>query len=460
MIDRNWRIQSALLGCSRFSGSLHSRVLLDFCEEMLDKYSIVNKLSCITFDPELFGLNRFPLHNLDLSIFDVPIVSQEKAQEENESNGVLAYDFDNEMESFLAGEDSSQVEPDTPTVKVDLNWNERQIPCVLHVLQSCIRDAPKPENLHNALTVSLEFVHNAFKANVLDEALNKDEVTVKTRWGLELGLLRSVLKSGTFDLKPFESIVSEFISILEPLEEVASLLMSETSPISNSLPCYRGLISSLQNLSLSHCASYRDDLLALLRKRLDFIEKKNCFAFAAILNPNFGTLWCSSEEERKWEVILIQSIIEHVKKNSGYQDSFSNQTMDSSVCTVKIENQLSASIGSPTSSEPSRKRLKVFDFMKKNRIQAASKDDSVVESVKEYLEEMRQNDGNEREIDLLDYWRSKQIIWVELSSFARHVFQIAAVSYSHDLRFKDYSEWDDDFESFSFLKTNQIYFAS
>jgi hypothetical protein len=117
------------------------------------------------------------------------------------------------------------------------------------------------------------------------------------------------------------------------------------------------MVTSILKLSEqdAYTSSIKKNLLESLKKRLHYLIEDKIFAYAAILTPRFGKLWCTFSEGEKYDDEIIIDILEFIQKYP---------------LKIKSNGQLQNNQEKNTSSndkdleQPPNKRLKVLDYLK------------------------------------------------------------------------------------------------
>ena len=99
-----------------------------------------------------------------------------------------------------------------------------------------------------------------------------------------------------------------------------------------------------------YCEKFRKNLIANLKKRLGWLEKKDLYIHATVLTPKYGLIWLNSDERENFDKYpLIRAIENFVIKHPVKQSS--NVTTNKDLTHDSIRN------------EPPTKKPKLMSFL-------------------------------------------------------------------------------------------------
>ena len=391
---QDWSIHSVLLGCTRFFGRQTADSISRKYHETLDHYSLAGKISNIITDNASVLLKAFRLPGFDECAS--PALLEEFERDscddvEADGNEIEAANL-SECMALLPQHDS----------------------CFAHTMQLVVKDGFKNARAINKVLAKAANIVSCIQKSINTSDILEDEmqslVNVTKRWNSEIKIIRSLLnvpveKLQFLDCQQLNSyervILNDLIEILTPFEEATDAIR-EQNIVTGSfvIPCIRGLQAALDSLKLKHKLAIVTDLLASLNDRMSCYEHQNHFICAAILDPRFKLVWCSSNEETmtmKSKFIAILS------------NEFDNEELSTTSSAVDDAVQ-----------QPQPKRRKLFSYLASTK--ASSPGIDIEFNL--YLSEP----ALPEETKPLDFWKLNESKFPKLSRMAKYYLSIPASS--------------------------------
>uniref|UniRef100_A0A1X7TPU4 BED-type domain-containing protein n=1 Tax=Amphimedon queenslandica TaxID=400682 RepID=A0A1X7TPU4_AMPQE len=385
---QDWSIQSVLLGCMSFFGCHTADNIARRCHETLDHYSLAEKISNIITDNASTVLNVFRLPGFDDC--SSPALLGEFNDVEADENEIEAVNL-SECMALLPQHDS----------------------CFAHTIQLVVKDGIKNARaINEVLTKAANIVSCTQKSiNTSDmlEGEGQAQANIAKGWNSDIKVIRSLLSVPVENLQLLDCqqlssyervMLNDLIEILIPFEEATDALQ-EQDIVTGSfvIPCIRGLQAALDSLKLKHKSAIVTDLLASLNYRMSCYESRDHFICAAILDPRFKLVWCSSNEEKmnmKSKFIEIMS------------NEFDNEELSST-----------SSAAGDSVQQPQPKRRKLFSYLPSTKTSSR-----INIEVDLYLSEP----ALPEEAKPLDFWKLNESKFPKLSRMAKYYLSIPASS--------------------------------
>lgn len=389
---QDWSIQSVLLGCMSFFGCHTADNIARKCHETLDHYSLAEKISNIITDNASTIVNVFRLPGFD------ECSSPALLGEFNSYNDVEA--DENEIEA------------------VNLSQCMALLPqhdsSFAHTIQLVVRDGLKNARAINEVLSKAANIVSCIQKSMNTSDMLEGEGQAQTNsakwWNSDIKIIRSLLsvpveKLQLLDCQQLSSyervMLNDLIEILMPFEEATDALQ-EQDIVTGSfvIPCIRGLQAALDSFKLKHESAIVTDLLASLNYRMSCYESRTHFICAAILDPRFKLVWCSSNEEK-------------MNIKSKFVEILSNEFDNEELSTT------SSAVGDSVE-QPQPKRRKLFSYLPSTKISSSG----INIKVDLYLSEP----ALPQETNPLDFWRLNESKFPKLSRMAKYYLSIPASS--------------------------------
>lgn len=299
-------LQTVMLSCQRFKGRHTADNIYQVYDDVLDNYSIQNKVSFIITDNASNMIKAFTL-------FPPVHVNSESEDEEDDGCDLQVVNVDEEIMYFPP----------------------ERLPCFAHSLQLVLRDALDDagsiKNLLSKVQKLVAFCHKSTNATEILEGIQKLQPANVTRWNSQLKMLRSVLKVPNdvltelhcpIQLSAYElKIIHELCEVLEPFEEVTDRCQAEKAVTSSSvIPCVRGLRHAIKDAKMTGNKKFVSTLQTSFERRLVKFEDMECFQMAATLDPRFKLDWCNGEEKITIKNLLTAKVDSVCPKASATSD--------------------------------------------------------------------------------------------------------------------------------------------
>ena len=323
----DWKINSIMVACHRFSGRHSACNIYDKFQEIIASFEINNKISTIITDNAYNMVNAFSLPGFDT-------LQQESDQSDSEDD----------IENY--GDPNFELEDDALALLPPVRNS-----CFAHTLQLVVKDGLNKADIFSKVSTIISHVRKSTVATDVLIGENRLQSSVPTRWNSQLIMIKSILKVDqdklnaldTAKLAAYErNTLRDFVEILSPFEEATDIAQIENK-VSSSLviPCIRGTRGQLSTLRMKYSNALVKELAESVERRLTIYESEDAYTTASVLDPRFKLKWCKDGNERdnhKSELLSKMYKIENKKSNRP----------------VVVECE---------SKQPKSKRTKLFSFM-------------------------------------------------------------------------------------------------
>ncbi|RNA19150.1 zinc finger BED domain-containing DAYSLEEPER [Brachionus plicatilis] len=192
------------------------------------------------------------------------------------------------------------------------------------------------------------------------------------------------------DLDADNESTNDLVSLFKPFNELKSDLEKDAASISVIYPAFKGLQTHLSLFRESRVHDVAKELEKWLEERLGFVRSIPVFSIAAMLNPNFGLSWMDEEEHSQNEKMLAS---EFLKEAKVYREQ--NDVKDVKINVPRRKSYLCLSRTIGADNEYSNELNSYIMYVK-----AFSYDEN---------------------FRLLDFWRSNEKTYPNLSSFVKKI---------------------------------------
>ena len=279
-IDNSFTLQSAMLACTRITGSHTAENIKTSFDDVINHYNLEGKVFTIVTDSAA---------NMIKAFVTLPGYEEEAVEEEDEED-----------------EDLDHVEA-SPL----MNQLPSHARCFLHTLQNAVKDGLQKAGAAGTVIAKISKLvshvrHSSHATEILGTEAKLQQKNA-TRWNSSNKMLKSVLKANPDKLSQVNSPVTlskqdlktikEVTEILSPFEDITSQCEGQHSATASSvIPYIFCLRAELQEL----LPKYRSDMLTTLIKsvdsRLSIYEEDPTFQLASILDPRYKLSWCQEDQ--------------------------------------------------------------------------------------------------------------------------------------------------------------------
>lgn len=195
--------------------------------------------------------------------------------------------------------------------------------------------------------------------------------------------------------------------MLEPFDDATNAIQGEEIVTSSKvIPCIVGLEHHLlqSEKETKYCAELIDGLKTSLEKRMKIYSENKPFILATVLDPRFKNSCLEISNEKISEMLQMEA----------------NNLPKKEVPVNLIPHHADLSM----SSEPPKKKSKLFSFLNEKRFSKEDNENSIQSEFLEYTLEPLSNDDS----DPLQYWKQRENKFPNLAKLARKYLTICASS--------------------------------
>lgn len=278
----DWKLQTAMLACKRFSGRHTADNIIAQYEEVVNEFQISEKVAHVISDNAANMVKAFKLPGYTSS----PPESQEETDIEVDTDDT----------------DSELTEPDNEL----FSYFTKHDGCFAHTINLVVRDGMKEAgSLRNVITRASQIVSHVRKSTISTDLLEdyrKLQAANVTRWNSEVSMIRSVLRIPEEKLNELDTkmklnthdrvLLQELCDILTPFETATDFTQGDqVVTASLVLPSVRGLRAELAEINTKFNNKLVTTLRRSIERRLSVYEEQPSFRMAATLDPRFKLAW-------------------------------------------------------------------------------------------------------------------------------------------------------------------------
>ena len=253
----DFQLQNVMLACRRFDGSYTAENVLSNYQDIIDQFNLDGKVGYII---------TYNAANMLKAFVEFPGVEADSGDNESDES-------DDEDEDVYMPVDSLDV----------LDYLPKHISCFIHTLQLVLHDGIKQieavSTIINKVSKMVSFVRHSCRATSLFEGGRKLQAKNDSRWNSTNNMLKSLLDADPAIIEQLDysakltkyemKVISEKTAVLTPFEH-ATMQCQAQKFVTSSLviPCIRGLIAELEELSRTNKTKMVTTLMSSIETRL------------------------------------------------------------------------------------------------------------------------------------------------------------------------------------------------